>query len=102
MANITRPVLIAANKELEGKVTALEARLSVATEVWRNQRARIAELEALLATRGHIANTPAPAAAPAKAKAEHKVHRFTKRDGSVWERHSWTGNSRAVIRPVMQ
>lgn len=100
MASITRPVLIAANKELEGKVTALEARLVIAADVYRNQRARIAELEALLATRGHIANTPAPK--PVKAKGEHKVARFTKSDGSVWERHSWTGNSRAVIRPVMQ
>jgi hypothetical protein len=78
---------------------ALKARLAVGHTVCKEQRARIVELEALLATRGCIATPPAvaPAAAP-----EHKVVRFTKKDGSIWERHSWKGNSRAVLRPVLQ
>lgn len=82
----------------EAQIAALTARLTIATDVWRAQKATIAELESKLATRGHIAT---PVATP-KAAPEHKVSRFTKRDGSVWERHSWAGNSRAVIRPVMQ
>lgn len=56
---------------------ALEARLAIARQVYRDQRARIVELESLLATRGHIA-TPRVVATPA-------VSHFTKRDGSVWE-----------------
>lgn len=56
---------------------ALEARLAVATEVYRNQRARIAELEALLNTRGVIATQHVIAPI---------VTRFVKADGSVWEK----------------
>ena len=52
MASITRSTLIAANKALEAKVTALEARLALATTTYRAQRAKIAELESALNTRG--------------------------------------------------
>jgi len=97
MATITRPVLIAANKELEAKVTVLEARLALATEVFRAQRAKLAEQDALLATRGCIA-TPTPVVKAVKPA--HTVKRFTKADGSVWERHQWKGSNQAVIRQV--
>lgn len=97
MASITRAHLITANQQLEVKVTALEARIVVATDVFKSQRARIAELEALLATRGCIATAPAPT----KAAPTHKVTRFAKADGSIWERHQWAGNSRSVIRPAV-
>lgn len=56
----------------EEKVAALEARLAIAAEVYRNQKARIAELESALATRG---------AKPV----ETKTWQWQKRDGSVWE-----------------
>ena len=59
-------------------VVALEARLAIAKTVYRDQKARIAELEGLLATRGHIASAPRVVAQPV-------VTQFTKRDGSVWE-----------------
>lgn len=58
-------------------VMALEARLDLAKVTYRAQKARIAELEALLATRGHIATKPVVA--------QPTVAQFTKRDGSVWE-----------------
>lgn len=63
---------------LEAQVAALEARLVVAKQVYASQRARIAELEAVRASHGHIlvAQRPAP---------EPKVTQFTKRDGSRWE-----------------
>lgn len=57
-------------------VLALEARLVVAAQVYRDQKQRIAELESLLATRGHIA-TVAHAPVPV-------VREFAKRDGSRW------------------
>lgn len=58
-------------------VLALEARLEIAAQVYCAQRARIAELEAQLNTRGVIAtpHTIAPI-----------VTHFTKADGSVWEK----------------
>ena len=59
-------------------VMALEARLAVAMTVYRGQKARITELEALLATRGHIASTACVEAQPV-------VTQFTKRDGSLWD-----------------
>ena len=60
---------------VEAKIAALEARIAVATEVYRNQRARIAELEAALNTRG-----VKPAAV------EPKVSHYTDRAGRVWEK----------------
>lgn len=74
----------------EEKIAALEARLVVATEVYRNQRAHIAELEAQLNARG--AQKVAPATT------ECVVTRFTTRAGVVMEKRR-VGN-RAVIRPV--
>ena len=59
----------------EAKIAALEARISVAAEVYRNQRARIAELEAALNTRGVKPATVEP-----------KVSRYTDRAGRVWEK----------------
>lgn len=82
MASITRSTLIAANKALEAKVTALEARLALATTTYRAQRAKIAELEALLNTRGVIATPAAPAA---------KTWQWTGRDG-ITRQSTRTGN----------
>lgn len=59
----------------EAKIAALEARISVAAEVYRNQRARIAELEAALNTRGVKPTCAAPT-----------VTRYTDRAGRVWEK----------------
>ena len=59
----------------EAKIAALEARIAVATEVYRNQKARIAVLEAALNTRG---------AKPAVV--EPKVTHYTDRAGRVWEK----------------
>ena len=62
----------------DARIAALEARLSVAAQVYRDQRATIRELEAKLATRGVIAHSdyvPTPI-----------VTRFVKADGSVWEK----------------
>lgn len=73
---------------------AAEARLSIARQVYINQRARIAELEALLATRGHIA-TPRAEAAPV-------VSRFTRRDGSVWEKTRLGNQTRSrCVQPAI-
>lgn len=66
-------------------VIALEARLDVAAQVYRAQRARIAELEALLNTRGVVATQHVIAPL---------VTQFTKADGSVWEK-TRTGNRAA-------
>lgn len=57
------------------KIAALEARLTLATQTWRDQRSRIVELEAQLNTRGVIAHNIAPV-----------ITHFTKADGSVWEK----------------
>lgn len=61
----------------DARIAALEARLNVAAQVYRTQRATIRELEAKLATRGVIAT-------------QHVITpittRFTKADGSVWEK----------------
>ena len=92
MARITRDSLIAANKELEAKVTALEARLAIAATVYREQRAKIAEQDALLATRGCIA-TVAPAH---PAKPETRTWKWMDRQG-VEHISTRTGN-RTVTR----
>lgn len=59
----------------EARIAALEARIAVATEVYRNQRARIAELEAALNTRG-----------VKSAVVEPKVSHYTDHTGRVWEK----------------
>ena len=61
---------------------AAEARLVVAATVYHNQRARIAELEALLATRGVITTAIRTVAQPIVTPI---VTQFQKRDGSVWQ-----------------
>lgn len=58
--------------DLTTYVAALEARLTVATEVYKNQRALIATLEARLATPG-VKPTPTPI-----------VTRFRDSDGDLW------------------
>lgn len=58
--------------------------------MYRDQKARIAELEAALATRGV---KPAVVAAKPAVKVTH----FTKRDGSQWERR--TCGSRSWVLP---
>lgn len=60
----------------EAQIAALNARLDIARTVYVNQKARIAELEAALNTRGA---KPALAAAPV-------VSRYTDRAGRVWEK----------------
>jgi hypothetical protein len=80
----------------EQRIAALEARIEVATQVYRNQRAHIAELEAKLNTRGVIATEYV---APTQHVITPIVTRFTKHDGSVWEK-TRTGN-RAVIRQLI-
>jgi hypothetical protein len=69
---------------------AAEARLVIAADVYRAQKARIAELEALLATRGCIA-TPAAPKAPVS-----KTWRWENRDGHTCE--STRTGSRTVTR----
>ena len=62
---------------LETKIAALEARLALAAECYRNQKQQIAALEAQLAARGAAKVIPRPA--------ESKTWTWQKRDGSVWE-----------------
>ena len=69
----------------DARIAALEARLSVAAQVYRDQRLAIRSLEAKLATRGVIATDHVLAPI---------VTRFTKADGSVWEK-TRTGNRAA-------
>lgn len=76
--------------ELAAKVAALEARLVLAANVYREQRARIAELEAQLARPDRAALTRTPA--------EPVRTTFTGRDGVQYERVR-TG-TRAVARPI--
>ena len=73
--------------DAEAKIAALEARLSIARTVYRDQKSRIAELEAALATRG-----------TKPAVAESKVSYFTKADGTTWQRTQC--GARAVLRQV--
>lgn len=58
----------------EAQIAALNARLDIARTVYVNQKARIAELEAALNTRG-----AKPAATPT-------VSHYTDRAGRVWEK----------------
>ena len=65
----------------EQRIAALEARITVAKDVYLNQKARIAELEAALNTRGVKAAPAAPSAQPAPV-----ISRYTDRCGRVWEK----------------
>lgn len=76
-------------KALEERIAALEARLEIARRVYCDQRARIGELEAALNTRG-----VKPACA-----FEHRVTKFTKRDGSRWVKEI-VAPGRAIIHPA--
>lgn len=60
----------------EQRIAALEARLSVAAETFRNQKQRIAQLEAQLATPGRAAPG---CAAPGRAAIQHFGQRTVKR-----------------------
>ena len=79
----------------EAKIAALEARLVIARDVYREQKARIAELEAALNTRGAktVAIKPQPKAAP-----QPVVTYFVRRDGTRCEKVR-VGN-RAVTREM--
>lgn len=68
----------------EAKIAALEARIAVAKTVYMDQKARIAELEAALNTRGVKAAPAAPSAKPA-APAPIVSH-YTDRCGRAWEK----------------
>jgi hypothetical protein len=76
----------------ETKVAALEARLVIARDVYRAQKARIAELEAALNTRGSK-----PIVVP-RAKAEVKTSYFVKQDGTTWQRR--TLGTRSWVLPI--
>lgn len=71
----------------EAKIAALEARIAVAKTVYMSQKARIAELEAALNTRGVKAAPAAPI-----------VSHYTDHCGRVWEK-TRVGN-RATSRQV--
>ena len=90
MARKTLASLEARIAELEGRNAALEARLTLAREVYRDQKARIGELEAALNARGAQKVVREPAAPV--------ITRFVRRDGVMCERVR-TGN-RAVIREL--
>lgn len=81
--------------ELEAANAALEARLVVAREVYRNQKSRIADLESQLAARGAA---KVIAVQPKAQPVQPVITRFVRRDGTVCERVR-TGN-RAVIREL--
>ena len=77
----------------EAKVAALEARIAVAKNVYMSQKARIAELEAALNTRGVKTAPAAPSAEPAPV-----ISYYTDHCGRVWEK-TRVGN-RATSRQV--
>ena len=77
----------------EAKIAALEARIAVAKTVYMSQKARIAELEAALNTRGVKAAPAAPSAEPAPV-----ISHYTDHCGRVWEK-TRVGN-RATSRQV--
>ena len=79
---------------LMGRIVALEARIAVAKSVYMSQKARIAELEAALNTRGV---KPAAPAAPSAEPTPIVTH-YTDRCGRVWEK-TRVGN-RATSRQV--
>lgn len=77
----------------ETKIAALEARIAVAKTVYMSQKARIAELEAALNTRGVKAVPAAPSAEPAPV-----ISYYTDHCGRMWEK-TRVGN-RATARQV--
>ena len=81
--------------ELEIALAAAQARIQVAREVYRNQKAHIAELEAALNTRGV---KPSVVAKPNRAITPVVTH-YTDRFGRVWEQ-TRVGN-RASSRLVL-
>lgn len=86
---IKSKALVAAEAEiaaLKTEVAAFQARLVVATAVFKNQRARINELEAWLNTRG---------VKPIAVKPQPVVTTFTRRDGTVC-RKVRTGNTARI------
>lgn len=94
----TSPALLAAQAEitsLKAQLTARDARLTVAKQVFRDQRAHIAELEAQLNTRG-VKATPAPA--PVQHTIAPIITRYTDRLGRTFER-TRIGN-KASIREI--
>ena len=93
MARKTLASLEARIAELEGRNAALEARLDMAREVYRNQKQRIGELEAQLAARGAAKVVSVPPVVR-----EPVVTHFVRRDGVTCERVR-VGN-RAVIREL--
>lgn len=66
---------------LMGRIAALEARITVAKNVYMSQKARIAELESALNTRGVKTAPAAPSAEPAPV-----VTHYTDHCGRVWEK----------------
>ena len=78
-------------KALEAKIAALEARLEIARRVYRDQRARIGELESALNTRG----------TKSACAFERRATEFVKRDGSRWVKEV-VAPGRAVIRPAAE
>lgn len=104
MARTTKNQLEVRITELEARCAALEARLTIAKDVYRSQRARIGELEATLNTRGTkpavVASAPV-AAAPvrtAPTRVAPIITHFVRRDGVTCER-TRIGN-RAVVREL--
>jgi hypothetical protein len=95
MARITLASQLAA---ANAKIAALEARLVVATTVYRNQRAHIAELESALNTRGCIA-TPVAQAVQPKAIPTPTVTTYRDGAGQLWERTRYSA-TRSISRPV--
>ena len=81
--------------ELEIALAAAQARLQVAREVYRNQKAHIGNLEAALNTRGE---KPSVVAKPNRASTPVVSH-YTDRAGRVWEK-TRVGN-RASSRLVL-
>ena len=73
----------------ETRITALEARLSIAKTAYRDQAAHIAELEAALNTRGV---KPVVQRAQPTAPATPVITEYTKRDGTHWQKIR-TGNT---------
>lgn len=81
--------------ELEAALAAAQARIQVACEVYRNQRAHIGNLEAALNTRGEKPSV----AAKSGCAITPVVSRYTDRAGRVWEKTRIGGraSSRLVL-----
>ena len=97
MARTTIASLQSQIAELEARNAALEARLVVARTVYRDQKERVAELEAQLNARG-AAKVVKPQQSMLPVPTVPTVTAFTRRDGTVCER-TRLGN-RAYVREV--